>query len=175
MKPEKYAKITISLIQKNLIADYATDYRIHHDSIAGPRVFRLSDSDYSDFVAWVSKKQYEYTTRSEKILDELKASAEKEKYYNAIQNEYDAMKKTLMHDKDNDLVKEKKQIRSILEEEIASRYYLNPGRIQASFKDDTEIKKAIEVLDDDKRMKELLTQTPVHPKSDSPVDEDDDE
>ncbi len=62
---------------------------------------------------------------------------------NAIKNEYDGMKKTLMHDKDNDLMKEKKQIKSILEEEIASRYYLNPGRIQASFKDDTEIKKLL--------------------------------
>jgi hypothetical protein len=43
-----------------------------------------------------------------------------------------------------------------LEEEIAARYYLNSGRIQASFKNDNELKKAMEVLDNDKQMTEIL-------------------
>ncbi len=80
-KTGKICQDHYQLITKNLIADYATDFRIHHDKITGAREFRLSDSDYDEFVAWVSKKQYEYTTHSEKLLDELKASAEKEKYY----------------------------------------------------------------------------------------------
>ena len=61
-----------------------------------------------------------------------------------------------MHDKANDLEKEKVQIKSILEEEIASRFYLNPGRIQASFKNDNEIKKALELLDNTEKMNEIL-------------------
>ena len=66
------------------------------------------------------------------------------------------MKKTMIHDKANDLQKEKPQIKSILEEEIASRYYLNSGRIQASFKNDIEVKKAIEVLNDGDKIKQIL-------------------
>jgi carboxyl-terminal processing protease len=89
-------------------------------------------------------------------LDEFKDAAEKEKYYAAVKEDFDAMKKTMMHDKANDLVKEKAQIKSLLEEEIASRYYLNSGRIQASFKNDNELKKATEVLDNDKQMNEIL-------------------
>ncbi len=156
LEPEKYARITISLITKNLISDYANEYRIEHDKLSDPATFVLSDAEYEDFVKWVSKKDYDYTTRSEKLLDEFKAAAEKEKYYDDVKEDYDAMKKTMMHDKANDLEKEKVQIKSILEEEIASRYYLNPGRIQASFKNDTEIKKAIEVLDDPAKMNDIL-------------------
>jgi carboxyl-terminal processing protease len=156
LEPEKYARITISLGNKGLLSDYATEYRINHDKIGPAATFVLTDADYDEFIAWVSKKEYDYTTRSEKLLDELKDAAEKEKYYSAIKEDFDAMKKTMMHDKANDLVKEKAQIKSLLEEEIASRYYLNSGRIQASFKNDNELKKAMEVLDNDKQMNEIL-------------------
>ena len=118
--------------------------------------FTLTDAEYNDFVTWVSKKDYDYTTKSEKLLDEFKAAAEKEKYYDVVKDDYDGMKKTMMHDKANDLQKEKVQIKSILEEEIAARYYLNGGRIQASFKNDLEIKKAIDVLSDTRKMNEIL-------------------
>jgi carboxyl-terminal processing protease len=156
VEPEKYARITISLGNKGLLSDYASEYRINHDKISAAATFALTDAEYDEFVAWVSKKDYDYTTRSEKLLDEFKEAAEKEKYYDVVKDDYDAMKKTMMHDKANDLIKEKAQIKSILEEEIASRYYLNTGRIQASFKNDIELKKAVEVLDNDGQMKEIL-------------------
>lgn len=156
LEPEKYARITISLLTKNLVSDYANEYRIDHDKISDPATFVLTDAEYEDFVSWVSKKDYDYTTKSEKLLEEFKTSTEKEKYYDGIKNDYDAMKKTMMHDKANDLEKEKVQIKSILKEEIASRYYLNAGRIQASFKNDNEVKKAVAVLEDTAKMNEIL-------------------
>jgi carboxyl-terminal processing protease len=156
LEPEKYARITISLGNKGLLSDYATEYRINHDKIGRAATFVLTNAEYDEFIAGVSKKEYDYTTRSEKLLDEFKDAAEKEKYYTAVKEDFDAMKKTMMHDKANDLLKEKAQIKSLLEEEIASRYYLNSGRIQASFKNDNELKKATEVLDNDKQMSEIL-------------------
>ncbi|HWB64379.1 MAG TPA: S41 family peptidase [Chitinophagales bacterium] len=154
--PERYANITISLLTKGYIQDYATEYRVKHDKISDAKTFALSDADYADFVAWVSKKDYDYTTKSEKILEDLKKSAEKENYYGDIKDDYEAMQNTMKHDKANDLEKEKKQITSILEEEIASRYYLNTGRIESALKSDTEIKKAIDVLSDAKKMDAIL-------------------
>ena len=140
VEPEKVSNITISLVTKNLISDYATDYRTKHDKISGPRSFELNDAEYlKDFVNWVSKKDYDYTTRSEKILADLKASAEKEKYYDEIKADYDAMQKSMMHDKENDLQREKTEIKGFLEEEIVARVITwNSGRIESSFKDDPE-------------------------------------
>lgn len=157
VEPEKLTPITISLITKNLIYDYANEYRAKHEKIGPAGSFKLSDAEYADFVAWVGKKDYDYTTRSEKILNDLKTTAEKEKYYEAVKDDYEAMKKTMMHDKQRDLEKEKTQITSLLEEEIVARYYLNTGRIQAALTNDTELKKAIELLNDGKKVTEILS------------------
>ena len=157
VEPEKLTPITISLLTKNLIADYANEYRAKHEKIVGAKDFVLTDADYADFMTWVAKKDYEYSTRSEKILTDLKASAEKEKYFEAIQDDYEAMKKTMMHDKQRDLEKGKTQIKSMLEEEIVSRYYLNTGRTEAMFKSDNNLLKAIEILKDEKKMNEILS------------------
>ena len=155
--PEKLTPITISLITKNLIYDYANEYRAKHEKIGPAGSFKLSDAEYADFITWVGKKDYDYTTRSEKILNDLKTTAEKEKYYDAVKDDYEAMKKTMMHDKQRDLEKEKTQIKSLLEEEIVARYYLNTGRIQAALANDTELKKAIELLNDGKKVTEILS------------------
>jgi carboxyl-terminal processing protease len=156
LEPEKLANITFSLLTKNHIFDYATEYRMKHDNIGDAKKFTLSDADYNDFVTWVSKKDYDYTTRSEKILEDLKATAEKEHYMDIIKTDLDTLKKTMMHDKKNDLIKEKAQIKSMLEEEITSRYYLNTGRTEASIKSDKEILKAVDALKDEKKISDIL-------------------
>lgn len=156
VEPERLANITISLLTKNHLFEYATEYRIKHKKIADAKVFTLTDAEYNEFVAWVSKKEYDYNTRSEKILEELKATAEKEHYYDAIKTDLDSLKQTMMHDKQRDLEKQKPQIKSLLEEEISSRYYYNTGRTETSLKSDNELKKAIEALKDEKKINEIL-------------------
>lgn len=154
--PEKLANITISLVTKSLMFDYANEYRAKHEKISSAKSFALTDAQYEDFMKWLNKKEYDYTTRSEKLLEELKTVAEKENYYTTVADDFDAMKKSMTHDKQNDLLKEKQQIKSMLEEEISSRYYLNTGRIENSIGHDNEIKKAVEVLRDEKQMKQIL-------------------
>jgi carboxyl-terminal processing protease len=142
------SSIAQSLISKFLIFDYATLYRNKHESIAAARSFRLSDAEYDDFVKWLSDKEYDYTTKSEKALEDLKTNAEKEKYFNAVTSEYDALKKKMMHDKNSDLLKNKEELKELLQDEIVSRYYYQNGRIESSFDFDPDIKKGLEALED---------------------------
>lgn len=155
-EPEKLANITISLITKSLMFDYANEYRAKHEKIAPAAEFHLSDKDYADFVAWVIKKDYDYTTRSEKTLEAFKEAAEKESYFETVKADYDTLKKTLMHDKQQDLEKEKQQIKSMLEEEIVARYYLGTGRMESALRSDNEVGKAVEVLKQAKKVEEIL-------------------
>lgn len=157
LEPQPYSNIAISLLTKNLIFDFATLYHSKHDKIAPAREFKLKDEDYTDFVNFLSDKKYDYTTKSEKTLEDYKTSAKKEKYFDAIETEFEALKNKMMHDKNADLQKFKDEIVSLLEEEICSRYYYQKGRIEAGFKDDLELKKAIEVLSDSKVYNEALT------------------
>lgn len=140
--------ISQSLLLKYLLFDYATMYRNTHPSIAPAKEFHLSDAEYAEFVKWISTKDYDYETKSEKILDDFKTTAEKEKYFSAASTEFEVLKKKISHDKNADLQKFKDEITELLENEIVSRYYYQSGQIEASFKNDLEIKKATAALKD---------------------------
>ncbi len=138
--------ITQSLISKYLLFDYATAYRQQHASISDPREFSLSDNEYNEFIQWLSDKEYDYTTKSEQSLNDLKKHARKEKYFSGIEKEYEELRSRMMHDKNHDLVTYKDEISQLLQDEIISRYYFQDGRIESSFAYDPDIKKAIKAL-----------------------------
>ena len=157
IEPFKYSNIAASLVSKNHIFDFATKYKLTHTGIAAPKEFNLTDADYDNFVAFLSNKEYDYTTNSEKILAELKESAEKEKYYEDVKAEFEALKNKMMHNKKDDLVKFKPEIKDLLETEIATRYYFQKGKQEAILKDDAATKEAVAVLNDQVKYKSILT------------------
>lgn len=146
IEPPITANITSSLAKKLLLFDYATYYRNHHDSIPSAREFKLSDADYNDFIKFLADKDYDYSTESEKNLEELKVIATKDKYFDNIKNEYEQLGKKLKHDKNADLLKFKPEIKLLLEKEIVARYYFQKGRYEYSFSNDPVVADAISVL-----------------------------
>lgn len=130
---------------------------MQHDQIAPAKTFSLDDAAYNEFISFISDKEYDYTTKSEEKLKALQEAAEKEDYWQGIKDQFLVLKNSMMHDKEQDLVKNKEQIKSLLEEEIASRYYYRNGRLEASLKDDVEVQKAIEVLTNKEAYDKVLT------------------
>jgi carboxyl-terminal processing protease len=154
--PAKAAGITI-LLRKNLIFDYATQYFYKNPSIADAKSFSLTDADYENFVQFVKASgKYKYSTKSEKALRDLERKAAKENYLDEIKSEINTMKKKMVTDKSNDLYKYKKEIKDLLEREVASRYYYEQGKIQVSLKNDEEVARAIELLNNPSEYKSLL-------------------
>jgi carboxyl-terminal processing protease len=145
-----YNNISYSIVNKLLHFDFATQYRASHPTLTAARNFHMSDAEYNDFVKFLANKDYSYTTRSEKNLQELKAIAIKEKYFDHIKAEYTALEQKLQQNKKDDLIRYKEEIREILEEEIASRYYYQSGKLEASFKGDGDLKEALRVLNNKK-------------------------
>jgi carboxyl-terminal processing protease len=146
IEAQKLNPITVSLLQKNLLFDYATEYRLKHESIPPAKDFHVTDAEYSDFVGWLKGKEYDYTTKSEETMKELKETAQKEAYWDAIKDDFEKLTNEMNHDKEKDLVKFKDEISELLSQEIAARYYYQDGRIEASLNHDQEVKKAMEVL-----------------------------
>jgi carboxyl-terminal processing protease len=156
IKQERFADVTQALVGKLLVFDYATRYRAAHSSIDNAHSFTLSDADYADFVKFVSDKNYSYNTNSEKLLDKLKVESTKEKQFTEIQGEYDILKAKLMASKKNDLQLHKDEIKQILENEIASRYYYEKGRYESNFKYDKELAQAVKTMQDKDLMANIL-------------------
>ena len=152
----KYATVTAYLYAKNYIFDYATKYYNEHPSIAPAKEFKIDDATYNDFMKFVKDKSFSYTTESEKVLADLKKCAETEGYLESIRPEMENLEKQLQADKENDLVKNRKDIEELLRLEIVGRYYYQVGRIIASLENDEDLQEAFRILLDKQRYESIL-------------------
>jgi carboxyl-terminal processing protease len=160
LEQEKYSNISAALaFSKMLIFDFATKYKSTHPTIAPAKDFRLSETEFNDFVAFISDKDYQYSTKSEKTLTELKDNIVKEKYYDDIKSEFEALKSKMSNNKKDDLVKNKKEITQLIEEEIVGRYYFQKGRTEARLVNDPEVAKAVSIINDSNTFASILKGT----------------
>jgi carboxyl-terminal processing protease len=165
-EPQILSDIAFTLVTKNFIFDYATLYLIKHPVLnVKPKEFNLSDAEYTEFVNMLQGKDYTYKTASEEAMVALQKSAEEDKYFSDIKTEYDQLQKRLLDRKKDDLQKFKPEIKRMIEDEIASRYYFLRGRIEVSLKYDTDVMEAISVLSSPDKLKGFLTavQKPTKP------------
>ncbi|MES2275140.1 MAG: S41 family peptidase [Bacteroidota bacterium] len=156
IKQEKFADITQTLVGKLLIFDYANKYRNSHPQIPTVKAFTLNDADFADFTKYLSDKNYTYSTTTEKVLASLKTEATKDKQFAEVQSEYDALKAKLIASKKNDLQQNKEEIRQVLENEIAARYYFDKGRYEINFKYDKELATAVKTMQDKNQVAAIL-------------------
>jgi len=156
LERKKYAKVSSALSSKQLIFKFATQYANKHDEIAEPEDFKLTDADFNEFKEFIKDKDYSYKTKSEKLLKEFKESTEVEKYYDAVETEISDLENKILKDKDNDLVKHKREIMDLMEMEIIKRYYFKKGGIRASLQKDEEVAKAIQLLTNKAEYEEIL-------------------
>ena len=157
VEPDYISNISIALIQKYLTFDYATKFYYEHPNIESPANFKITDEIYNDFKNFLSTKEYEYSTNTEKALKLLREAAKDEKYLEAIDAEIADLEKKLQSDKSVDLDKNKDEICQLLESEILTRYYFEKGRIEGMLKHDKTLAKAIEVLSDKAQYKKILS------------------
>jgi carboxyl-terminal processing protease len=147
-EPLKLSPLSTSLLVKFLFFNFATKFEREHPEILPANEFQITDEIYNDFIAYLSDKDYSYTTKSDESLEKLTENARSEKYYEDIKSELEMLALKLKDIKDNDLSKHKDEIKKILKLEIVSRYYYQKGQIIASLTDDQDIEKAIEILNE---------------------------
>ena len=138
--------LAFKLIQDNIIFDFATKFAAVHATIAAPDQFEISDEVFNQFHQYLLERKFSYESRSGQILKGLIETAKRERAYDETKAEFDALGKKLVINVDADLKKFKKEVCSVLADEIVTRYYYQKGAVMASFKDDTDLAKAKSVL-----------------------------
>ena len=156
IKSAAYSNIAISLILRNLIADYSIQYFAKHTSILEPEHFKITDAEYADFVNFISDKEYDYQTKAENLAEKLLEETTVEKYGQDIQAQVEALKNQIAHSKENDLQTHKKEISQLINEEISARYYYQQGRVRSMLTDDEQLDLAIQILQNSNRYNEIL-------------------
>lgn len=157
VKNTMMSEIAVSLIRKQLIFDFATEYVASHDTIQDPSSYEISDEVFESFKAFLADKEFDYKLQSESELDEFEETLEKEKYLGLVKDEIAKLREKLTHDKEKDLTTFQDEIRELISEEISSRYFYQKGRIQTALHYDQYLDTAIMIVNDTARYRTILT------------------
>ena len=160
VKGSKYPSILFSLINEDIIFDYATQYCLNHEAPASVADFKLNAEDYQVFKELAKSRKFTYDRQTERMLKNLKEVAEFEGYLEDASEEFKALEKKLNHNLDRDLDTFEKEIKEFIAQDIVTRYFYQRGAVMQRLKDDKELNQAVEVLRDAKRY-QLILSAPV--------------
>ena len=158
----KLKKITQELLVSNMIFDYATWYNMERQSILNPKEYDLTDSEFEQFITYVSENGFEWKNETIEFLSKINKELDDYDIPDSLKMNLKALKLKLVANyslKDNnkkELLKHKEEIKEVLENEIVSRYYYQEGRVINSFKYDPAVKEAIKILNDKARYNKIL-------------------
>lgn len=151
-----YSNFLTNLINQNILFDYATKYYYSHETIPDPNEFKLSDDDYNAFLSWVKSKSFDMNGELDQLIINLEKTAKDEKYYESISTQLEALKLKIKNVKNTYFTEYKKEVKTVLQEEIISRYYHYTGALETSLNYDPAVLKAIEVLQDKAQYNKIL-------------------
>lgn len=154
---EKVPTMTYYLSNQFIIFDWVTDWVSKHKSISSAETFSISEEDYEHFKAFVKSKDFKYDQMSEKSMASLKEVMEFEGYMKYADTEFKALEAMLVPNLDRDLETFKDDITRLINTEIIKRYHYTKGEYIYTLKNDKELAKAVEILNDQNLYKETLS------------------
>ncbi|MBB5441303.1 carboxyl-terminal processing protease [Pedobacter sp. AK017] len=152
----KLSPVTISLLNKNLFFDYANNYKKNNKEIAPAASFQLTENDYAAFVNTMAGRDYSYTSRTERLLSDLRTEAEKENKLTLVKADLEDLKEKMLGARKTDLTTYKAEIKRVLETQIVSRYYYEKGKVIQAFQYDKELNAAKSLLNNNNKMLAIL-------------------
>ena len=143
IEAESYSRPSLSLVFNDILKDYSILYFRDHPSIESPSKFKLSDEEFNKFVEYASGREFDHRTASEVDYDRLIATAKREGLINEMDKDMKLIESKIKLGKNGSIRKNADEIKSLLEEEIVSRYYYQRGRIESIIRKDKQLKEAI--------------------------------
>lgn len=143
---DPYSRIAISLVMNDIINDYAIKFYKENDSIPSVKDFSLTDEQYGDFVKYAVSRNFDSRSGAQVLMEDLLKSAEQEELDDYIRTEAEALKNKLSISKEKMLELKRSEIQPLVEEEIANKYHFTAGRVEAIIKNDSQLKKAVELF-----------------------------
>ena len=151
----KTSPITTALLKNDGIFDYATTYYYKNQNL-GDKIPTISDADYNNFKQYLKTNKISFDTETEVALKNTLAAAKNEKIDETIAPEYQQLLAALEKSETNLLDKNQKEIRNLIQEELIKRYQYQEGLYQYYIKNNSEIKKAVNVLNNQTEYKTIL-------------------
>ena len=151
----KMSPITTALLKNDGIFDYATTYYYKNPNL-GDKIPVLTDADYASFKQYLKANKISFDTETEVALKNTLAAAKTEKIDETIAPEYQQLLAALEKSETTLLDKNQKEIKGLIQEELIKRYQYQEGLYQFYIKNNSEIKKAVNVLNNQTEYKTIL-------------------
>jgi carboxyl-terminal processing protease len=142
-----------SLIRQHFLFNFVTQYCQGLDSIAPVQEFEFTD--FPGFMDFVEKQGFNYYTESERLVSKLEKANAKQGY--GLETDLSEIKSILEKAKKDRILGKKEDIIDLIENDIASRYYYQTGKVKMRLKNDDEISEAIRILSDPEEYNRILT------------------
>lgn len=134
------------VLQKNDgIFNFATVYYYKNPNI-GDKIPVLTDADFNEFKAYLKREKFTFDTETELALKNTLEKAKKESLDQSIVKEYNILLTALQKSEESLLDKNKKEILSLLLDELIKRYQYKEGLYEYYIKNNYEVSKAKDVL-----------------------------
>lgn len=155
LEETKQSSISEALIKNDAIFNYVTNYYYKNPNL-GDKIPTISDADLADFKAFIKKEKIDFDTESEVALKNMLEKAKKEKIDSEITLEYQALLNSLQKSEERLIDKNAKEIKNLLLDEIIKRYQYKEGLYQYYTKNNSEIKKAVALLNNPVEYNKIL-------------------
>jgi carboxyl-terminal processing protease len=155
LETSEFSDLTNALLQENAIFNFATSYYYNHN-IENPQNFQVTEQDFADFKLYLEAINFSYQTTAEKELQDFILAVEKENYDNELVLASKAIQEKMEGSTNRELEQKKKEIMSLLNDEIIKRYFYMEGLYDHYTIHNPEIQKAREILDRPDRYREIL-------------------
>lgn len=151
----KMSPITTALLKNDGIFDYATAYYYKNQNL-GDKIPVVTDTDYAGFKQYLKANKISFDTETEVALKNTLAAAKSEKIDETIAPEYQQLLAALEKSENTLLDKNQKEIKGLIQEELIKRYQYQEGLYQFYIKNNSEIKRAVNVLNNQTEYKTIL-------------------
>ena len=151
----KTSAIAEALQKNDGIFNFVTNYYYKNPTL-GEKIPTITDADITDFKVFLKKEKISFDTETEIALKNTLEKAKKENVDSAIATEYQQLLAALEKSEDALIDKNQKEIKNLILDELIKRYQYKEGLYQYYIKNNFEIKKAVEVLNDKPQYNKIL-------------------
>jgi carboxyl-terminal processing protease len=148
--------ISQAILENQLIFDFATQFYYSHGEL-DLQNFQLSDADFKDFKKFLKSSDFNFETETETLLKKMMAKAEEEDISDALNNTSSQLQKAIEDYKKNALDTHKNQLIRLLTDEIIKRYHYSEGVYDYYTKNNTEVLKAADLLENQTEYQNILS------------------
>lgn len=156
ISPPDYSEFTSNMIEKFIIFDFSTQYKLEHDSLIAPDQFEITDDIWSSFLEYLKTKDLSYNSQLEEKMNKMEEELKDNELYDDFESLCQQIEEKIAKKKENELDEYSDEIKRVLKTDMVSRYYYGKGVIIANLFQDKAIKKAMELLNNPDEYHQIL-------------------